>query len=194
MYEDELIQKLRVSFPLTASQVNESNKKGYRLTLSSPWRDNGLDVRYYHVQLCGIDPLTGKDVVADNISTKFDFSKKTHRTEVLNYHGTFLLRCKAHMGDGRDIIFKEQEIVLNYPQNAPYVEYSFSGKGEFKLVEVESNCWANCAGKLWLCFDGHHQLLTLRPRNDKTIRFYVPTSGTIEVKVQDEKIQVRNGR
>lgn len=194
MQENDIINKLCKSFPLTASQVTESNGKGYRLNLYSPWRENGLNVKNYHVQLCGIDPLTGRDVAEDGIYSRFDFSKNSHKTEVLTYHGTFLLRCTANFTDGRVITFKEQEIVLNHPQNAPYVKYQVSRKGEFRFVEIESNCWANCADKIWLRFDGHQQQIRLQPRHDRTVRFYVPTSGTVEVKVQDETIQVRNGR
>lgn len=194
MHDEAFIKKLGASFALSASPVMENNGRGYRINMYSPWRDNGLNVEYYQVQLCGIDPLTGRDVEHDGIKARFNYSKNSYKTDVLTYHGTFRLRCTAHMSDGSNVLFKEQEIVLNYPANAPYVKYSVSGKGDFKYVEIESNCWANCADKLWLSFNGHTQRVMLQPRHDRTIRFYVPASGAVEVKVQDEMIQVRNGR
>lgn len=194
MQDLDIISKLNKSFLLTASQVKESSGKGYRINLQCPRQDNSLNVKNYHVLLCGTDPLTGRDVAEDGIFCRFDFSKKTHKTDVLTYHGTFQLRCTANLVDGREITFKEQEIILNYPQNAPYVKYQVSNKGEFRLVEIESNCWANCAEKIWLRFDGHRQRVKLPPRFDRTIRFYVPASGTVTVEVQDEMIDVRNGR
>lgn len=190
---DELIQKLNASFILAASQINDSSGRGYRIRLHAPWRDNGLGVKYYHVQLCGIDPLTGEDVQADNIYAQFNFAANKAETPLLTYHGTFRLCCTAYLSDGREIPFKEQAINLNFPQNCPYVKYTVSGTGGFRHVKLESNCWANCADKIWLRFDGHEQHVHLPVRFDKTVRFYVPTSGNVEVRVQDDLIQVRNG-
>ena len=189
--QEELIQKLNASFILTATQINEGNGKGYRIRLSAPWRDNGLSVKYYHVQLCGIDPISGEDVKAHKVFTRFDFMKTAYSTDVLTYHGSFYLACTAYLSDGRVIPFKEQEIKLNYPQNSPYVKCTVSNSGDFKHVKLESNCWANCRDKLWIRFDGHEQRVTIPPLADKTVRFYVPTSGTVEVKVYNAQIQIR---
>ena len=191
MYEEELIQKLNASFTLAATQVNEASGKGYRINLSAPWRENGLDVRTYHVQLCGIDPISGEDVKNHGVSVKFDFMRTNNKTDVLTYHGKFVLSCSAQLNDGRVIPFKEQTVNLNYPQNAPYIKCTVSGKGEFKHVKLESNCWASCMEKLWIHFDGHEQRVTLPVRSDRTIRFYVPASGDVDVKVQDPQIQIR---
>lgn len=193
MTQEEKIRRLAASFTLAATQINESGGKGYRISLYAPWRENGLGVKYYHVQLCGIDPLGGGDVKEDNVFARFDFSKTSHKTEVLTYHGQFRLCCTAYLADGSIIPFKDQEITLNYPQNCPYIKYEVTGKGDFKYVRMESNCWGNCADKVWLRFDGHEQRMTIPPRYDKTVRFYVPAAGTVEVKVQDDLIQVRNG-
>lgn len=191
MNEEELIQRLNASFSLAATQINEANGKGYKLNLSVPWKDKFLGIKYYHVQLCGIDPISGDDVKNHCISARFDFMKTNHKTEVLSYHGTFHFSCTAHMNDGRSITFKTQEIKLNYPQNRPYIQHTVTNKGDFKLVKLESNCWANCANKVWIRFDGHTQRVALPVRYDKTVRFYVPASSDVDVIVQDSQIQVR---
>ena len=192
--EQELIQRLSAAFPPVASQVNESNGRGYRIHLHAPWHECGIAVRYYQVQLCGMDPLSGEDVKKENISAKFDFTTATLRTGVLTYHGRFRLCCSAYLADGRVIPFKEQEIILNYPQNCPYVSYTQTPKGDFRHLVLKSNCWPNCQGKLWLRFDGHEQLLSLPVRPDQTLRCYVCAKSDVEVKVTDDMIQVRNGR
>lgn len=191
MINEELIQRLTASFTLTATPINEADGKGYRLNLSVPWRKQMPDIRHFHVQLCGIDPISGDDVKNHNISARFDFMKTTHKTEVLTYHGTFYFSCTACLSDGRIIPFKTQEIQLNYPQNRPYLQCTVTGKGDFKLVKLESNCWANCADKIWIRFDGHEQRVKLPVRQDRTVRFYVPASTDVDVTVQDPQVQVR---
>lgn len=191
MHEEELIQRLNATFTLTATQINEGSGKGYRINLNAPWRDNGLGVKTYCVQLCGIDPLSGEDVKNHKITARFDFMKTTHKTDILTYHGKFFLSCTAYLTDGRVIPFKEQEITLNFPQNSPYVKCTVTGKGDFKHVRLESNCWANCMDKIWLQFDGHEQRVALPVRNDKTVRFYVPAAGDVSVRIQDPQIQVK---
>ena len=191
MHEEELIRKLNASFTLAAITIPEGNGKGYRISMNVPWRDNGLGVKSYHVQLCGIDPLSGEDVRNHQIKAQFSYMMKTQKTDILTYHGKFYLACTAYLEDGRIIPFKEQKIDLNYPQNSPYIKCTVTNKGDFKHVKLESNCWANCADKIWLRFDGHEQRVTLPVRNDKTIRCYVPASGAVEVKVEDAQIQIK---
>lgn len=191
MSEEELIQKLNASFTLAATQINEADGKGYRLSLSVPWRDKVLGIKFYQVQLCGIDPISGNDIKNHDICTRFDFMKTKHRTEVLTYHGTFYFSCTAYMNDGRCITFKTQEIQLNCPQNRPYVQLTVTAKGDFKHVKLESNCWANCSDKIWIWFDGHAQQVKLPVRHDRTVRFYVPASTDVNITVQDPRIQVR---
>ena len=188
---EELIHKLNASFTLAATQINEGSGKGYRINMQVPWRENGLNVKTYQVQLCGIDPLSGEDVKNHKVSAKFNFMKTSHKTDVLTYHGKFYLSCTAYLNDGSVIPFKEQEIMLEYPQNNPYIKCTVSGKGDFKHVKLESNCWANCLDKIWIHFDGHRQRVMLPVRNDKTIRFCVPASGDVGVKVEDPQIQIR---
>ncbi len=191
MHEEELIRKLNASFTLAATPIPEGNGKGYRINMNVPWHENGLGVKSYHVQLCGIDPLSGEDVRNHQIKAQFSYMKKAGKTDVLTYHGKFYLACTAYLEDGRIIPFKEQKIDLNYPQNSPYIKCTVTNKGDFKHVKLESNCWANCADKIWLRFDGHEQRVTLPVRNDKTIRCYVPASGAVEVKVEDAQIQIK---
>lgn len=191
MYEEELIRKLNASFTLAATPINEASGKGYRISMTVPWHERGLGVTSYHVQLCGIDPISGEDVKDHNIFAKFDFMRTNYKTDVLTYHGKFTLACSAQLRDGRVIPFKEQTIQLNYPQNSPYIKCTVSGKGDFKHVKLESNCWASCRDKIWIRFDGNEQRVMLPVRNDKTVRFYVPASGDVDVKVQDPQIQIR---
>lgn len=190
MHEEELIQRLNASFTLAATQINEANGKGYRINMSVPWKENGLGVKKYRVQLCGIDPISGEDVKKHGISEKFDFMITKEQTGILTYHGKFYLSCSAQMSDGRIIPFKEQAINLNFPQNSPYIKCTVTGKGDFRHVKLESNCWASCMDKLWIHFDGHEQRVSIPVRSDKTVRFFVPTSGDVRVKVQDPQIQI----
>lgn len=189
--QEELIQKLNASFKLAATPIKESNGKGYRLNLNVPWPVVNLGVDILQVQLCGIDPISGEDVADHHVLARFDYSKASHKTEVLTYHGTFYLACTAQMKDGQTILFKKQEIRLEYPQNIPYLKCTVSGKGDFRHVTLESNCWANCSGKIWAHFDGHAQRICLPVRPDKTVRFCVPTSGDVEIKVQDPQIHIK---
>lgn len=189
--QEELIQKLNASFKLAATPIKESNGKGYRLNLNVPWPVVNLGVDILQVQLCGIDPISGEDVADHHVLARFDYSKASHKTEVLTYHGTFYLACTAQMKDGQTILFKKQEIRLEYPQNIPYLKCTVSGKGDFRHVTLESNCWANCSGKIWAHFDGHAQRICLPVRPDKTVRFCVPTSGDVEIKAQDPQIQIK---
>lgn len=191
MHEEELIQKLNASFTLAATPIKEGNGKGYRISMNVPWHENGLGVKSYHVQLCGIDPISGEDVRNHKIKAQFNFMKTSHKTDILTYHGEFYLACTAYLNDGRIVLFKEQKINLEYPQNSPYIKCTVTNKGEFKHVKLESNCWINCADKVWLRFDGHEQRVALPVRNDKTIRFYVPASGSVEVRVEDAQIQIK---
>ncbi len=194
--EQELIQRLSAAFTLVAGQVNESKGHGYRIHMnaSAPWHELGSYVKYCHVQLCGINPISGEDVKSENIRVKFDFTTTSQQTGVLTYHGKFRLCCSAHLTDGRVIPFKEQEISLVCPQNCPYVSYTQTTKGDFRHLVLKSNCWANCEGKLWLRFDGHEQQLTLPVRPDKTLRCYVCAKTDVELAVADNSIEVRNGR
>lgn len=194
MMSENLTESLSKGFTLVAKQINESSGRGYRLSFSATGNYSRYGVDYYKVQLCGINPLTGRDVENDHIIEKFSFEKKINKTEVLTYHGKFMLRCTAYMEDGRVITFREQPISLNYPKNTPYVKYTVSTKGDFKLMVMESNCWGNCEGKIWIYFDGHAQRVALPVDVNKTLRFYVPASGSIDVRVQDENIRVTNGR
>lgn len=188
MTEEELIQKISASFTLAATQINEAGGKGYRLNLSVPWHNNALGIRYYQVQLCGTDPLSGDDIKKHQIIAQFDFMTTSHRTEVLTYHGTFEFMCTAYLSDGRSIHFKKQQIKLSFPQNQPYIRCTATSKGDFKLVKLESNCWAGYADKVWIRFDGHEQRVMLPVRSDKTVRFYVSASTDVEVYVQDAQI------
>lgn len=192
--EAALIEELRRSFTLVAVQRNEKDGKGYRISLKTSLHNYDLGVEYYQVQLCGVDPISGEDVSNEHIVARFDFMLTTSETDILTYHGNFCLRCAAKMQDGRLIPFRDQQISLNFPRNCPYVSYKVSGNGGFRYVELQSNCWANCEGKLWLLFDDHKQRLTLPPGTDKTLRFYVPAASDVTVMVADNLIQVRNGR
>ena len=190
MHDEELIRKLNAAFTLAATQINEGNGKGYRIQLKAPWQDCGLGVSKYQVQLCGMDPLSGEDVKNHRTIARFDFMTTMQKTDVLTYHGKFYWSCTAYLKDGRVIPFKEQEMNLNYPKNNPYIKCTTTGKGDFKHVKLESNCWSNCKDKIWVRFDGHEQRVVLPVRNDKTIRFYVPASGEVEVRVQDPQITI----
>ena len=189
--QEELIRQLNASFKLAATQINESSGKGYRINLTVPWPVNSPGVKNYQVQLCGIDPISGDDVADHKVLAKFDFTKTSHKTDVLTYHGTFYLACTAYLNNGQAILFKKQEIRLNYPQNSPYLKSTVTGKGDFKYVKLESNCWANCSGKIWIRFDGHRQQVDLPVRSDKTVRFFVPATGDVTVEVEDPQIQIR---
>lgn len=194
MVDNQITEILNKSFTLVAKQVNEITGRGYRLSFTASGNYTRQGVEYIKVQLCGINPLTGLDIADHHIIEKFSFEKKINRTEVLTYHGKFILRCTAYMDDGRVIPFRDQPITLNFPKNAPFLKYNIANKGEFKLIVMESNCWNNCTGKIWLSFDGHTQRLSLPTAQNKQLRFYVPTSGNIDIRVQDDIIQVSNGR
>lgn len=194
MHEDTIVEKLNASFRLTATQVPEHSGRGYRIHLAAPWSETGLGVKSYHVQLCGVDPITGRDVEEDNICGDLDYSQTKAQTGVLTYHGEYLLRCTAHMTDGRVIAFRDQKISLNWPSNAPYVKYTVSGRGDFRCVKIESNCWKTCGGKIWLTFNGHFQRAAVVPRMGTTVQLYVPASGEVGVEVQDPMIEVRKER
>lgn len=188
---EEIKQKLNRAFVLAAGPINEGDGSGYRIHLSAPWHDTGLNVQYYEVKLCGINPITGLDVAEDQVVAQFDFAQIQYRTPVLTYHGVYQLRCSAYLTDGTEIHLRDQEIVLDYPQNSPFLRYSVTGANGFRQVRLESNCWKSCQGKIWLKYDGHQQLVRLPVRTDNSICLVVPTSGEVKVNVQNKMIQVK---
>lgn len=190
---EELRKQFSENFNLTASQIGEANGKGYRIGIHAPWPRKSNGVKYYLVQLCGQNPLTGEDIAKHDICAKFTFDNERAKTPVLTYHGQFILRCTAVLGDGTSLVFKEQEIFLDFPQNSPYVAYKVRNAGDFKLIEIDSNCWENCRGKIWLQFDGHDQRVSFSGSPSQTLRLLIPTSENISLTVQDELIRVRNG-
>ena len=194
MTDTQITEMLNKNFTLVAKQVNEITKRGYRLNFNASGNYSRLGVKHINVQLCGINPLTGLDVEDNHIVETFSFEKKINKTEVLTYHGKFILRCTAYMEDGRVIPFREQPITLNFPKNIPYLKYTTSSKGGFTLITMESNCWNNCTGKIWLKYEGHYQRLSLPTIANKPLRFYVPAAGDVSIQVQDDTIQVTNGR
>ena len=191
--QEELQKSLAAAFNLTASQINEANGRGYRIHIHAPWPRQSSGVKYYLVQLCGKNPLNGEDIESQNISAKFTFDNEKEKTKILAYHGQFYLRCTAVFSDGRTVPFKEQDISLNFPQNSPYVEHTVRNAGDFKLVEIRSNCWENCDGKIWLRFEGHEQLVTQRGGPGQPLRVYVPATGDVSLVVRDELIRVKGG-
>lgn len=188
---EQIKQTLNRAFVLAAGSINEGDGSGYRIHLSAPWYDTGLKVSYYEVRLCGINPITGRDVAEDGVLAQFDFAQSQYRTPVLTYHGVYQLRCSACLADGTMVHLRDQKIVLDYPQNSPFLHYTVTGTNGFRQVRLESNCWKSCQGKVWLKYDGHQQLVTLPVRTDNTICLVVPTSGEVKVNVQNKLIQVK---
>ena len=193
MDREELIRQLPSGFGLSANQIDEKGDRGYRLHLSASWPTN-WDVRSISVQLTGVNPLSGKDVEKDAVIAKFSFEKKKILTDVLTYHGKFILRCTATLPDGEQVIFREQGINLVCKKNIPYIDYRVSCQGGFAAVDLTSNCWNHYRGKVWLHFDGHNQRIDLPMGADKHLRFVVPAVSKPEIKVQDNSVILRNGR
>ena len=193
MEREELIKQFSSGFLLSANQIDEKGGRGYRLRLTANWPIN-WDVRSIHVQLTGVNPLSGKDVEKDEVIAKFSFEKKKIDTDVLTYHGTFVLRCTAILPDGAPLVFKEQVIHLNFAKNTPYIEYRVTCQGGFAAIDLTSNCWNSCQGRVWLRFDNHNQRINLPMGSDKHLRFLVPTASKPELRIQDDFIILRNGR
>lgn len=193
MEKEEQIRQFASGFGLTVNQLDAGHDRGYRLRLSASWPTN-WDVRSISVQLTGINPLSGKDVEKDAVIAKFSFEKKKIETDVLTYHGRFILRCSATLPDGRQVVFREQEINLVCKKNTPYIDYRISCQNGFAAVELTSNCWDNYRGKVWLHFDSHNQRIDLPMGSDRRLRFVVPAVSKPEIKVQDDFVILRNGR
>lgn len=194
MDKEKCRQTLQSCFHLTPNQVDEASGRGYRLRLQANWPVNNCEADNFRIQLVGINPLTGGDVEKDGIIAILSFDRMMYETDVLTYHGDFRLRCTATLYTGEEILFREQEITLCYPKNAPYVEYRFTPQHPFTLVELSSNCWETCRGNLWLHFDGHDQPVTLPMGIDRRLRFLIPTTDTPEITLQGNMAALRNGR
>jgi hypothetical protein len=192
MDREELIRTLDKNFMLAYWQ-EENGGRSYKLCLRASWTFSGLDVRGIQVQLVGTNPLTGEDVAAENIAVTFSFDRKEYRSQrLLNYHGKFVLRCVATMGSGEKVQFRDQDIMLECEQNKPEIVYTVRETQGFRLIEIKSNCWSNCKGKLWITVDGHEQRVDIPAGRDKMVRFYMSASGRMDgIRVQNDDVIIR---
>ena len=195
MDREELIRILDQSFQLADWQEEEKGGKGYRLCLRASWNLSSLDIRSFQVQLVGTNPLTGEDVKFENITATFSFDQKTYQSRKLTYHGKFWLRCVAVLQSGEQVEFRKQEVGLEYASNRPEICYSVKEIQGFRLIEMRSNCWGNCRGKVWITIDGHDQRVDIPAGSDKTVRFYMSALGKVSrVRVQDNDVIIRQER
>lgn len=193
MDNENLKKELDRAFQLSFSQREAPG--GYSLEMLAGWMELEESVSSYVVQLVGEDPRTGKELEPENIRVVFSFDKKNASLQ-LNYHGTFRLRCSAVLKN-RDIppvVFREQEIQLICPQNEPYIEYKIlKEKFGFSLIEIRTNCWKRCRGKVWIRAEGHDQRISQKDRNGK-IRLYIRGTDGVTLIAEDRGVKVRKGR
>ncbi len=193
MDREELKNKLSQAFKPSVVVLPENHGRGNRIKVKLSWPGNAMRVKYLRLQLCGMNPLTGEDVERDRIIIELDFDKVEDKTELLKYHGKFYMRCTAFLMDGTQVDFRNHRIELNYPPNKPCLTYKTKAQGDFTQVTMESNCWAGCRDKIWLCYDGHEQLMPVPGDGEQEVRVYLPASGNIEVKVQDDMVELKRG-
>lgn len=196
MDREELIRALDENFQLTHWQDDQKDGRGYRLNLKASWNFANLDVHSIHVQLVGTNPLTGENIEPENIVAVFSFDQKEFQIKrKLNYHGKFCLRCTAVRGTGEQLTFRNQKIMLECPESKPRIHYSVKETQGFLMIEIRSNCWENCRGKLWITVDGHDQCVNVPAGHDNVVRCYMRGAGNLErIRVQDSNVILRQER
>ncbi len=191
-----MIKALEGNFQLTQWQDTQKDGRGYKLHLKAIWNCSNLDVRSIQVQLVGIDPLTGEDVAAENLVATFSFDRRECEiNRRLTYHGKFVLRCTAVRGSGEQVEFREQPILLECEEGKPWITYSVCEEQGFQRVEIRSNCWKSCKGKVWMNVDGHNQRIDLPAGPNNVVRFYVAGSQILgKLSVQNKQVTLRQER
>ena len=197
MENNTLLQQiLDTDFTIQATPVPSGT--GYCLRLKANWRSTGLKIQY-RVQLAGLNPLTARDVLEENVSFSFNYGQQTDLSGTLRYHGSYTFLCFASVDSGEEIKFAEVPITLRCPDSIPYLSYSIKqpSSGFFKKrqgyweVIMHSNCWPYCQEKVWLHFDGHDQLVVFSETQKDTFRFYLVTQDRPSVRITDKNISLR---
>lgn len=191
--QNNLLQNVQLQ--LTAKQINEVNGLGYRLNFEVKVLNHDPRVSCYMVYLCGVNPLTGRDLAEHGIGKSFSFTGGSFTSDRLTYHGSFTLHCTAQCKDGTTVTIKEQPLELKWQKSEPWIKWTPGPtKQGFTCIMLESNCWNSCRGKIWFWFDGHMQQVALPQECDRTVRLYIPTTGNVELRVHDKQIRIINGK
>lgn len=178
-------------------RIEEERYGGYRICVRAPWHPCAPNIQGFRMQLAGKNPLTGRDLEELNIGCVFTFDNQEYRSKVLSFHGSFAFKKYVRFSDGSEEYIGSEPLTLVYRPNAPYVRFtraSSPNKYGHKWIELESNCWKSCDGKIWLAYDGRTQRLPAVNAASGTFKWYLPTQGNIEIQITDDTIRLETGR
>ena len=137
-------------------------------------------VDYVTVQLCGKDTLTGEPVQKTDTLR----GNKPVVFKNLIYDGEFRIGYCAKLKDGSVLEhFMDDECIhLSNPDRKPWIKkLEEKKKGEFTRLVLESNCWKALKGKLWVRYNGRHQLIPIWDNQPRELIVWLPTNTRIEI-------------
>lgn len=164
---------------------------GRKLSLSYEWEDLGRRnrVQYIEVYADGVDPFTGEMIPRDRFLTRFHLGLETD-TWVMTY-GDYLLHFDAVLRTGERLADYVPPEKIHIEGVMPFVSFETApAAGGWTQLVIETNCSKRISGKLWIRYDGRHQLLPPLPRETKHV-FYLPFSekdGKLITVVSDASI------
>ena len=189
----ERFSSLGISFSPEIRIIDEPFRGGYRIHVRAPWRSYPGVVRCFRILLSGRNPLTGNDVRDLGIGGSFTFDNQEFQTGTLSFHGSFAFLKYVVYTDGSEECIGSEPLKLYYPPNAPFVRFWCSptaNRQGYKKIEIESNCWRSCTGKIWLGYDERTQRLPEVSQNSGRFAWYLPTKGRVDIRVTDDMIQL----
>lgn len=115
--------------------------------------------------LSGKDPLTGETI--DKNFLRHEFSRTDASAPFISGRltlcGEFYLHFDAKLSDGTVVtdFVEPRAIRLEYEPNRPYIKYSVDKRvGHNRArIDISSNCWKHCRGKIWVQCAGHSHIL-----------------------------------
>lgn len=155
--------------------IRETASGKSQITLYSDWKGKTSGVNKVVVHLSGTDSMSGKPISENKIKVEFSAVNTSGTTDAVDYCGEYLLHYDAYLENGEVIKDFQQPTTVRLEGFAgrPYISYSiYKGPKGWTCVELESNCWRRCNGKLWVQFEDRTQLVP--PFLSNTVRFLIP--------------------
>lgn len=123
-----------------------------RISMNYAWGKKGGVIHRIEAYICGVNPITGKELERGDFLFTFDVANQT-AAAILPLYGEYFLRFDAITADGSRIenFCEPFEFELYNSSSRPYIRYSLEkADWGWTKVTVKSNCFARLKGNMWL--------------------------------------------